>query len=445
MPTKKILIADDEAVLLHVLHKIFTKEGYEVDTSENGEDALIKIMNEKYDLVILDKKMPKKTGIDVLREIKKQNLNVMVIIMTAFGTIDNAVEAIKLGAFDYIEKPFENDDIIEKVKKALKVKEKMVYSYNRDDDHEISLIGESKEIKQIKKIITKIQNIDSTILLSGESGTGKGVIAKEIHMLSDRKNSPFVHLNCAVLPNNLIESELFGHEKGSFTGAYESKEGKFEQAKDGTIFLDEIGTLDNNMQAKLLTVLQEKNFQRIGSSITKLMTARVIAATNLNIEEAVHQNQFREDLYYRLNIVRIDCPPLRFRKEDIPLLCENFIKKLNARLGRNINKIADDVMEIFMEYNWPGNVRELENTIESSIVLSEGNTLTKDDLPLRVTSSVNKSQNIIEKNYNLIEEKEMNAINAALNKHNGHREKTAQELGISRRSLQYKLKKYGII
>lgn len=442
---KKILVVDDEAIILKIINEELINEGYEVDTASDGEEASIKIKQKKYDLVILDNKMPKKSGIDVLKEIKDIKPNIIVIMMTAFGTINNAVEAMKLGAFDYITKPFENNDLIYKVKQAFKVKDSIKYKADKSEE-ETQLVGSSKEIMEIKRKIKKIKNLDTTILLTGESGTGKGVIAREIHNLSNRSKDPFIHVNCAVLPANLIESELFGHEKGAFTGANESKQGKFELASNGTIFLDEIGTLDHSLQAKLLTVLQEKKFEKIGAYKTIPLKARIIAATNDNLEEAVKSRRFREDLYYRLNVISIECPPLRFRKEDIEKLALHFVEKMNVRLGKNIEKISSDVWEIFMSYNWPGNIRELENTLESSIALSSGKTLLEEDLPLRIRRKVcSLADPTQEDGHSVLEIEEIKAIKKALERNNGHRQRTAKDLGISRRTLQYKLKKFGLL
>ncbi|SHJ88065.1 sigma-54-dependent transcriptional regulator [Paramaledivibacter caminithermalis] len=442
---KKILVADDEGIILKIINEELINEGYEVDTASDGEEASIKIKQKKYDLVILDNKMPKKSGIEVLKEIKDNRPNIVVIMMTAFGTINNAVEAMKLGAYDYITKPFENNDLIYKVKQAFKVKESIIYKADSREE-EPQLVGSSKEILEIKRKIEKIKDLDTTVLLTGESGTGKGVIAREIHNLSNRSKAPFIHVNCAVLPANLIESELFGHEKGAFTGANESKQGKFELALNGTIFLDEIGTLDHSLQAKLLTVLQEKKFEKIGASKTIPLRARIIAATNDNLEEAVKYRRFREDLYYRLNVISIECPPLRFRKEDIEKLALYFVKKMNTRLGKNIEKISPEVWEIFMNYNWPGNIRELENTVESSIALSNGKILLAEDLPLRIRKKVGSlDEPTKEDGHSILEIEEIKVIKKALERNNGHRQRTAKDLGISRRTLQYKLKKFGLL
>lgn len=441
MRRKKILIADDEAVILRVLREELTNEGYEVDTAYDGEEASRKLKEKEYELVILDIKMPKKNGIVILKEIMNYNPNIIVIMMTAFGTINNAVEAMKLGAYDYITKPFDNDDLIYKVRQAFKVKDNII-SKPDNFKEETQLIGSSETIKEIRKKIEKIKDLDATILLTGESGTGKGVLAKEIHNLSNRSKEPFVHVNCAVLPTNIIESELFGHEKGAFTGANESKQGKFELAGKGIIFLDEIGTMDYNLQAKLLRVLQEKKFERIGSNKTIELNSRIIAATNENIEEAVRTKRFREDLYYRLNVITIEIPPLRYRKEDIEDLTFYFVKKLNTKMGKSIEKISSNVWAIFMNYDWPGNVRELQNTLESSIALSNGSVLMEEDLPHRIRCGSIKSNET--NKLSILEIEEAKVIENALNKNDGHRENTAKELGISRRTLQYKIKKFGL-
>lgn len=442
---KKILIADDEVVILKVMCEELISAGYAVDTACDGEDACYKFSKNIYDLVILDNKMPKKNGLDVLKHIKKQDPAVTVIMMTAFGTISHAVEAMKHGAYDYITKPFDNDDFVEKVKRVIKIKDSMspkFYSANEDDE----LVGQSKAIEEIRKKIAKIKDLDTTILLTGESGTGKGIIARDIHYLSHRKQSPFVHVNCAVLPENLIDSELFGHEKGAFTGANESKKGKFEIAAEGTIFLDEITSLDHSLQAKLLTALQEKRFEKIGSNKTVKLNARIIAATNANLEEAVRANRFREDLYYRLNVITIECPPLRYRKDDIKVLTDHFIKVFNRRLHKQITDISVGVWHVLTHYNWPGNVRELQNTIESSMALSSDNTLKETDLPLRIRKKVCESQVSEEQaDCSILEVEEIKAIKKALARNKGHRENTAKELSVSRRTLQYKLKKFGLL
>ncbi|GAA0181444.1 nitrogen fixation sigma-54 dependent transcriptional regulator GnfM [Clostridium sediminicola] len=446
MHKKKILVADDEVNILKVIREELKSEGYEVDLAYDGEDANKKIRKNKYDVAILDIRMPKKDGIQVLKEMRSISPETIVIIMTAFGTIENAVEAIKIGAYDYLTKPFDSNELINKIQQALKIKEKRSYNVDTSEEKKVVLIGKSKEIERIKSKIEKIKDLQTTILLTGESGTGKGVVAQAIHFASNRNNLPFIHVNCAVLPENLIESELFGHEKGAFTGAFESKKGKFELAGKGTIFLDEINTLSPNLQAKLLTVLQEKRMEKIGGAKTILVEARIIAATNENLEEAVRRKEFREDLFYRLNVITIECAPLRHRRKDIEVLTLYFLNNINRKFNKNVMEISSEVWHILKNYDWPGNVRELENALESAVALANNTTLYEDDLPLRIIQKVERHKDLdTNDEMNVFKVQESKMIKKALEKHGGHREKTAKELGISRRTLQYKLKKFGLI
>ncbi|GAA0178596.1 sigma-54 dependent transcriptional regulator [Clostridium sediminicola] len=455
MKKKKILIVDDEILTLKILKEELSDIGYKVSISSDGEDAIKKFKKEDFDMVIVDNKMPKKSGIEVIKEIKKIKPNTIMLMMTAFGSINNAVEAMKEGAYDYITKPFENNDFVEKIKSILDNQKEIHQKKISESEENKKLIGSGKEIKRINKIIEKIKDLDTIVLLTGESGTGKGVLAREIHSRSSRREMPFVHLSCAALPANLMENELFGHEKGSFTGANERKIGKFESAGKGTIFLDEIGTLDLNLQAKLLIVLQEKAFERIGSSESRKLEARVIAATNVNLEDAVHKKIFREDLYYRLNVVAIECCPLRYRKDEIKELSLAFIESINKRFKKKILFVSEEVWDIFNIYNWPGNIRELENTLESSIALSSDEKLKVNDLPIRIVEKVKYIKKTMKKEElkkalkdkdkkNKLENQEIRRLKEALYRNNGHREKTAKDLNISRRTLQYKLKKYSI-
>jgi DNA-binding NtrC family response regulator len=446
MDKRKALIADDEINILKVIREELLCNGYEVDLAYDGEEANRKITQCKYDVVILDIRMPNKDGIYVLKEIKKLCPETIVIMMTAYGSIGNAVEAMKIGAYDYLTKPFDIRELISKVKQAFRIKENIPNKNISTLDVNYELVGQSEVIEMTKARIKKVKDLATSVLITGESGTGKGVIAKMIHYTSNRRDLPFIHLNCAVLPENLIESELFGHEKGAFTGALETKKGKFELADKGTIFLDEISTLTPNLQAKLLTVLQEKKMERIGGTKTISIGSRIIAATNENIEELVKRREFREDLFYRLNVVTIEVPPLRYRNQDIEPLTLHFLTKLNMKLNKNICNISDEVWDILKKYDWPGNVRELENTIESAIALASDTTLYKEDLPLRISNKV-KIEKLENTNseFNLLEIHEVEAIKNALKEFNGHREKTAKSLGVSRRTLQYKLKKYGLL
>ncbi|QNB45020.1 response regulator [Thermanaerosceptrum fracticalcis] len=447
MTKYRILVADDEEIILRILSRELKNEGYLVDAVSDGEEACKKVQANRYDAAVLDIRMPKKDGIQVLNHIKSITPETIVVIMTAFGTIDNAVETMKKGAYDYITKPFDNNDLLLKIRQAFTIKEKIGQLVGGADDLDVDLVGESRELARLKEKIQKIKDLDTTVLLTGESGTGKSLVAKVIHQAGNRKEEPFIHINCATLPANLMESELFGHEKGAFTGALESKKGKFELAGKGTIFLDEISTLTPSLQAKLLNVLQEKKMERIGGSRSIAVNARIIAATNEILEDLVRRRVFREDLYYRINVVTLECPPLRYRQEDIEPLARYFLNKINKKLGKNVVNISPEVMCILRNYDWPGNIRELENTLESAIALANGDTLHEDDLPLRISSKV-KNQNVLEVQDNrpgMLEIQEIEAIKRVLAKYKGHREKAAQELGISRRTLQYKLKKYDLL
>ena len=441
----KVLIADDEEITLKVLKEELSREGYEVDTAIDGAQALQKINKCIYDVIILDIRMPKKDGLKVLKEIKNENKSSILIMMTAFGSIKDAVEAMKIGAYDFITKPFDNNELLEIVKQALKTKDK-IFDMAKGNSKIESIVGASVEIQKLKQTINKIKDLDATVLITGESGTGKGVVAKSIHKTGNRKGYPFVHVNCAVLPPTLIESELFGHEKGSYTGAIQRKIGKFESAGQGTIFLDEISAISPNLQAKLLTAIQEKKISRIGSSEDISINARIIAATNENLEEAIRKKRFRADLYYRLNIINIECPPLRYHKVDLDDLTLYFLTKFNKKYNKRVKLLSTQVTKILYEYDWPGNVRELENVIECSVALTNGNELCKEDLPIRICKKFNDELGEVEnKSLSIFKINEMEAIKNALKNNNGHREKTANELGISRRALQYKLKEMGIV
>lgn len=451
MKSKNVLVVDDEPTILKIISTELEEIGCIVDLSSNGEDAFAKISKNKYDLAVLDLKLPKINGITLLKKIKEIHPETVVIMMTAYGSINNAVEAMKIGAYDYLTKPFDNSELTNKIEEVFKIKDRGGFSNKTFSVPNNTLIGCSKEIEYIRNKVVKIKDLDATVLITGDSGTGKGVIARLIHSTSNRRNMPYININCAVLPENLIESELFGHEKGSFTGAYETQKGKFELAKNGTIFLDEIGTLPLNLQAKLLTVLQEREIQRVGGTKNIHIEARIIAATNINLEYAVKKREFREDLYYRLNVINIECPALKYRKEDIILLIDFFIKKHNKKFNKNVNSISEDVKQLLQCYEWPGNVRELENTIESAIALSESDILYMKDLPSKISNQTNKILKKKEQTFTLnekftpLEVQEIITIKNILKKNNGHRVKSAEELGISRRTLQYKLKKYGLI
>jgi two-component system response regulator AtoC len=451
MNTKNVLVVDDEATILKIISVELEEIGCIVDLSSDGEDALEKISKKRYDLAVIDRKLPKMDGLALLKKIKEANTDTVVIMMTAYGSINNAVEAMRIGAYDYLTKPFENSDLIDKIEEVFKIKERGGFSNKNFPVSNINFIGCSKESEYMRNKVEKIKNLDATVLITGESGTGKGVIAKLIHTSSNRSKMPYINVNCAVLPENLIESELFGHEKGAFTGAYKAQKGKFELAENGIIFLDEIGTLPLNLQAKLLNVLQDREIQRLGGTINIHIEARIIVATNINLEYAVKKRRFREDLYYRLNVISIECVPLRYRKDDLNPLIDFFVNKYNKKFKKNVKSISEEVKVLLHSYEWPGNVRELENTIESAIALSESNILYKMDLPSKISNQTKKLSKKKEEAFTLdekltpLEVQEIITIKEIVNKNNGHRVNSAKELGISRRTLQYKLKKYGLI
>jgi len=440
MIVKKVLVADDEPIIRKVLEREFKDNGFHVDIACDGVEAEMKIRTLNYDVVVMDVRMPKKDGLSVLKQIDFAIKNTIIIMMTAYGTIDNAVEAMKIGAFDYITKPFDITDLLAKISQAIEVNRK-ISGLKVEEEKEVHIVGKSKELLRLKENIDKVKNLNATLLITGESGTGKGIVAKSIHASGNRSMYPFIHVNCAALPSNLIESELFGHKKGAFTGAVEDKKGKFEVAGKGTIFLDEISSMPLDLQSKLLIVLEERKVEKVGGNKLIPVEARFIAATNENLEEAVKQNRFREDLFYRLNVISIECPPLRYRTDDIEPLTTFFVQKFNKKFKKGINSVSQPVWEILRKYNWPGNIRELENAIESAVALTNDDQLKVEDLPLRI---VNKIDKLNEDGYGNLKLQEMRAIEKALIKHKGHREKTAQELGISRRALQYKIKLYSL-
>ena len=450
---KQVLIVDDEKITLRALREEFSNAGYAVTAVTDGEAASNLIPRQHFDLILLDMQLPGKTGLEVLKECHAQSPETIVIMITAFASVENAVTAMRAGASDYITKPYDIDDMLAKV-------EKLLEAGRRGKGHEeptaevpsvtckAALLGEDPQILKIKETINKVKDISTAVMLTGESGTGKGIVAKRIHYFGNRSEQPFVHINCAAIPENLLESELFGHERGAFTGAAQTQRGKFEQAGGGTIFLDEIGLLPLPLQSKLLNVLQEYSFERVGGSTPIPLKARIISATNADLERDVEQGRFREDLYFRLNVVRIDIPPLRYRKGDIPALTQLFLSRFEQKLGKTIREVSPEFSHILMHYDWPGNVRELENAMESAVALCSEGRLTPDTLPMRITQQMpERLKNTVTaptgfKAY--LEQQEAAAILSALEMFHGHREKTAQYLGISKRTLQYKLKNLNI-
>ncbi|HEX13002.1 MAG: sigma-54-dependent transcriptional regulator [Desulfurella sp.] len=373
----KVLIVDDDEQLRIALFSTLKHLGHECILAQNAKEALNILRKESFDLILSDLKMPKVDGIDLLKQIKQNNINTPFVIMTAFGTIETAVLAIKLGAFDFIVKPFSRETI-EKIislsSNCLKFDCTSKTTYDGD------YVFKSEKMQKILQLIKKVANTDATVLLSGETGTGKEVIAKLIHASSNRSKQPFISVNCASIPSNLLESELFGYEKGAFSGAVKTYKGKFEQANGGTLLLDEISEMPLELQAKLLRVLQEKVVDKLGSTESVKIDVRIICTTNRNLAEQVKNGSFREDLFYRINVFPIFLSPLRERREDIPDLINFFIKKYSNKFKKNINGISNNALEILLNYNWPGNVRELENTIERAIILSKGALIDKEDI-----------------------------------------------------------------
>ncbi len=444
-----VLLADDDNALRRVIQFKLQKKGYEVTAVENGEEALKELRKRSFDLLIADIRMPKVDGIQLLEESSGIQPDIKVILMTAYATVPQAVQAVKLGAFDYLTKPFDDDKLFLIIDKAFQFKKlekenTLLKSQLREWTGSKSIIGVSKAFKEMMSVVEKIAPTDASVLLSGESGTGKEVVARAIHSRSARSGNSFVAINCAAIPRDLIESELFGHEKGAFTGAVKNKKGKFELADAGTLLLDEISELGIDLQAKLLRAIQERVIEPVGSEKSIEVDVRLIATSNVNLRERVASGKFREDLFYRLNVIPIIVPPLRERREDIPILIKEFIRKHGG--GQNI-KLAPELMKTLREHRWPGNVRELENLIERMTILRSGDVLTGDDLPedFGALDSVNGNvaENEITNHMTYQEAEEMLVVNA-LNRFGWNRTKAAKYLNIPRHVLIYRMKKYSI-
>jgi DNA-binding NtrC family response regulator len=455
---QRILVIDDEPSIRELLKDFFTGKGFEVATSQDGETAITLLKENKFDLLLLDLMMPGMNGLDVLRALALENLTIPSIMITAYASVTTAVEAMKLGAFDYITKPFVLEDVYLTVKRALDVSKLQEENFRLKKElkrkfstHKI--IGNSLPVQEVIRFIDKIADTDSTVLITGESGTGKELVAKTIHYNSSRARNNFVPLNCAAIPKDILESELFGHEKGAFTGAITTRIGRFELASNGTLFLDEIGELAPSLQVKLLRVLQEKEFERVGGIKTIKVNVRIIAATNRDLEKAVKEGTFREDLYYRLNVIPLHLPPLRKMKEDVPLLVEHFVSELSKSKKKEPPRISRETMDCLVNYKWPGNVRELENLIERLIILKEGDNITPSELPERfienrnMTRSATKSKLLSSEGVDLnlvLDELENNMIIQALEMSKGVKSKAASLLGLNRTTLIEKMKKKSI-
>jgi len=453
----RILVVDDESLMREFLTESLESQGYSTDSAENGGRALEYIANETYDIVLTDFKMPKITGLDVLKKALEKTPSCKVVVMTAYGTVENAVEAMKIGAFDYITKPFSLDEILMLVKRALEFRKledenRRLHSELEEHYGYRSIIGESPSMKEIFETIATVSRSRSTVLVTGESGTGKELVARAVHYASPRKDGPFVMLNCAALPVDLMESELFGHEKGAFTGAIKRYDGRFQRADTGTLLLDEISEMNFNLQAKLLRVLQEREFEPVGSSETVNVDVRIIATTNRNLPSCIRDGSFREDLYYRLNVINIHIPPLCDRAEDIVPLAKHFIEKYNRENGKAIEGVADDVLESWLKYPWPGNVREFENTVERAVVMCKSKKIVAKDLAipkaqarLADVAPVSDATRIVIPVGSTVEEAERELILRTLEAENGNRTSAADVLGISVRTLRNKLTHYGMM
>ncbi|SNT16140.1 PEP-CTERM-box response regulator transcription factor [Anaerovirgula multivorans] len=446
---KKILIVDDEKNMRWAIKKALQKQNYKILEGANGLEAVEVFREEDPDLVLMDLKMPIMDGLEALTEIKEINREIPVIMITAHGTVESAIEAMKLGALDYISKPFDVEELKVVIEKALHVgalqEEINFLREELEKNTGKTIIGNSPEIKEILGIVERVANTPATVLILGESGTGKEVIANAIHYSSQRCQKPYIKVNCGAIPENLIESELFGHEKGAFTGASARKIGKFEKAHGGTILLDEIGELDLPMQVKLLRVLQEKEFERVGGSEKVKVDIRVIAATNRDLYKMVQEERFREDLYYRLNVIPIEIPPLRERKGDIPLLINYFLEKFSNEVGRKNMKIDEAAREKMVNYHWRGNIRELENVIERMIILAQDNIITKKNLPYEIGEEEKRelSYSLPKEGVN-IEELERELILQALERTEYNQTRAAQLLGMTRHTLLYRMDKHEI-
>ena len=453
MDDYKVLVVDDEEGMRHMLSILLKREGYDVSVSEDGNSALMAMAKNNYDFILCDIKMPDMDGLQVLEEIKKRGLEVTVIMMSAYGTIETAIEAMKLGAYDYVSKPFKKDEIVLALKKAeererlkkenLRLQDQIEKKYSFEN-----IISKSDKMHAIFQIIKKVADYDTTVLISGESGVGKELIAQAVHYNSNRKDEPFVGVNCGAIPENLLESELFGYLRGAFTDAVKDKKGLFEEAEGGTLFLDEIGELPKDLQVKLLRVLQEGEIRRLGDTKTIKVNVRIIAATLKELSTEVKERGFREDLFYRLNVMPIHIPPLRERREDIPLLAEHFFKKHIENLGKTLNGISSQAMECLIRYPWPGNVRELENVMERSVILEGGDGIQEETLSLDLGVHEKKGTfsgitgGLSLKVAQRVLEEEM--IKEALKETHGNRSKAARLLEISYRALLYKIKDYGL-
>jgi DNA-binding NtrC family response regulator len=450
----KILVADDEEIMRDVLSALLAGENYIVDLAESGGQALAMLRDNPYDVMLLDLLMPDTDGLEVLQKLQDLEDRPAVIVLTAFATLEKAVKATKLGAFDFIAKPFKNDEILLAVRNALeqrrlRVENLLLKRSLRERYSFRNIIGKSAAMQQVFQLISQVAPSRSTVLIQGESGTGKELVAKAIHASSPRADAPFMTINCGNIPSELLESELFGHVRGAFTGAANSKKGLFEAADGGSLFLDEVATISMEMQAKLLRVIQEREFRRLGGLENIKVDVRIIAATNMDLQEAVRQGAFRDDLFYRLNVIAVKLPPLRERPEDIPLLVDRFIKKYSEENNKDVPPIEPSAMKALLDYDWPGNVRELENVVERAVVLSSGMPVTADLFPKNLSAAFSPALRAGMPGDPLplkerVNDYEKSIILAALETTRWNQKKAAEILLVNTTTLSEKLKRFKI-
>ena len=449
-----VLVVDDDEGHLSVVKTVIKSWGYDVEGADDGTKAVEKAKDRPFDLIVMDVRMAEMSGIEALKVIKKYNPAIPILIMTAYSSVESAVEALKAGAYDYLTKPLDFDVLKLTLERALdhtslRVENLELKKKLRSSHDLTNIIGKSQPMKELIEMVAMVAPSEATALITGESGTGKELIARSIHYNSGRKEGPLVTVNCAALTETLLESELFGHEKGAFTGADRRREGRFMQANKGTIFLDEIGEMSSVMQAKLLRVIQDREIQRVGSDFTLKVDVRILAATNRDLQEDVSVGKFREDLYYRLNVVTLRVPPLRERVEDIPLLAQHFLEKYARKNKKRMKGFTPLAMDMFLKYDWPGNVRELENAVERAVILGPGDYITEKELPLSITKPYPHAEEAdtptrLREQPQSLEEAEKEAVLTALKAAGGNKSETARVLGITRKTLHKKLQKYGV-
>ena len=450
---KKMLVAEDESTLRQGIATAFRERGWEVVEAADGAEAFARLEESVFDVLVTDYQMPERNGLDVLKRSKMINEGTVGLVMTAYGTVESAVEAMKAGAYDYVLKPFDLEEMEMKVDRAIEHR-RLLARVEAFDRTEIvpkfeNIVGESPQMKEVFRTIEKVARSNATVLVLGETGVGKELVAEALHRNSSRSDRPFVKMNCAALHENLLESELFGHERGAFTGADRQRTGRFELANEGTLFLDEIGNMMPSTQTKVLRVLQEREFERLGGSRTVKVDVRLVAATNKNLEEAIRRGEFREDLYYRLNVVSVSVPPLRERKEDIVPLASHFVDRFARELKKDVRGLEPAAVRALKRHTWPGNIRELENTIERAVLMAESRFLQEDDLNL-ASSGNSSADNVASLNLRLpptgipLDELERQAILEALRISNWVQKDAAKFLGISSRVMNYKVAKYEI-